>query len=1078
MSSRTTNHAKKHIPFVEGVSEEQVSAVTEYLSSVNNYWATGSAREHTYRPALVTLVERLIPGSTVVNDGAQIDCGAPDCTIIRNNLAVGYIEAKDIGSGDLSGKKPRGNKVQFDRYKASLSNIAFTDYLDFLFYKDGTFVESVRVGEVLDDGIRQLPQNFGKFVALLNCLCNAKPQDITSPTQLARLMAAKARLLQIATKDILLGENAKESTLWQLMEAFKHVIMPNTDPDEFSDIYAQTLTYGMFAARLHDDTPENFSCEEAARLIPKTNPFLRKLFKHINSEIEDETEIKWFVDEIVRLFAAADVRGIMKDYGKKRSDPMIHFYEDFLKYYDAGLRKDRGVWYTPFQIVRFIVHAVDDILVKSFGIVDGIASSDTVQIDVMENSDTGKSMTKKVQKTVPKVQVLDPATGTGTFLAECINRIYDKFHANKGKWSGYVAENLIPRLNGFEVLMAPYTMAHIKLDRILSDTGYEHNTDKRFNIFLADSLERAKDLGGSLFDVLLGAEANAANSIKRDCPVMVVMGNPPYNKKSRNNGKWITELVADYKVEPGGKEKLKERKHWLNDDYVKFIRLAQDYVERNREGVVAFITNHGFLYNLTFRGMRWRLLDCFDEIFVLDLHGGPQDEDPAPDGCANENVFPITVGTAISIFVKTGHKKKGELAKVRYAELWGTRDDKLNALCSLTLDSIEWKELTPSEPMLFFRPSETSAEEEWNGCFGVNELMPLNKSGIVTARDGLVIDTSRDKLLSRIREFCDQRIPDSEIREKYWEKRKSKSSDKYPLGDTRGWKLADARKQIVDNNHETMIKAIAYKVFDIRYIYYCREMVDWGREEVMKHFVDKENLGLVVLRGFAKDTPPGFVTDTMIEHRYWSNANMQSTDYVFPLYLYHNTMGKVEKVANFDKKVLGLIVDRLKYKPSPEELFDYIYAVLYTPEYGKHYREFLRIYFPRIPYPTDKALFKELSGIGGELRKTHLLKLKPSLDERNRIANFPKTGNNVVERVRFVNGKVYINDEQYFDNVNEDDFNFFIGGYQPAKRWLVDRKGCSLTNGDIDHYQSIVFAISRTRTLIIKLSELSKKWLV
>ena len=1060
---------KKTVQKSASVTEKE-AACAAYIDAVNDIYKKGDGTEVSYRDALSPLLRSLLPNRGVTNEPKPMERNKPDYTITADpdgGLLIAIVETKKIGAGDLAGKKDSGYKEQFDRYKAAYQTIAFTDFLDFHFYGNGAFSDSVRIGEVVDDGIRPLAENFGQFVALIERLGDAEPQTITSPTQLAQLMAAKARLLQVAAQKFLSSGNAKGSTLWELMEGFKRVLMPGTNADEFSDIYAQTLTYGMFAARLHDDTPEDFSREEAARLIPKSNPFLRKLFNHINSDIEEE--IKWPVDDIVRLFAAADVRGIMKDYGKskKRSDPMIHFYEDFLNAYDAGLRKDRGVWYTPLPVVRFIVRAVDDILVKRFGIADGIASRDMVQIEVTENCDTGKSLTKKVKKTVPKVQVLDPATGTGTFLAECINRIYGKFLANKGKWPGYVAENLIPRLNGFELLMAPYTMAHIKLDRVLADTGYEHNTDKRFNIFLTNSLEKAKDLGGSLFDILLGAEANAANAVKRDCPVMVVMGNPPYSGISQNNGKWISDLVADYKTEPGGTEKLKERKHWLNDDYVKFIRLAQDYVERRGEGVLAYINNHGLLDNPTFRGMRWRLLDCFDEIYVLNLHGNSMKHEKAPDGGKDENVFSITVGTTINIFVKTGKKKKGELAKVHYADLWGTRKDKFAYLENKSLSGVDFATVTPTAPYYLLVPQNVAGSDQYQSGFSIDELLPVNSTAVLTMGDSFAVAHTQEELQKRIIDINSKGYKETELKAKYG---LGKNYASFVLGN-------------LPIDSDSNIVRYAYRPFDDRWVCFSPKTVWRQRKPVMQHIHQHDNIALVVCKHLAtNDWNLVGVSDCLVDDCFVSNRTKER-GYVFPLYLYHDTLGKVEKVPNLDKDVVTKIEESLRASASPREkitpesIFDYIYAVLHTPEYRERYREFLKVDFPRIPYPTNAATFRKLAKIGGELRELHLMKTKPTAGERNRIANFPKGGSNAVEDVRFADGKVYINDGQYFDHVNEADFGFFIGGYQPAQKWLKDRKGRTLANEDIDHYQAIILALSRTRALMQKLSALSKEWL-
>ena len=1058
---------KKTVQKSASVTEKE-AACAAYIDAVDRMYKTHKATEVSYRDALTPLLQALLPKRGILNEPKPIACGKPDYSIMDGELAVAFVETKKIGAGDLAGKKDSGYKEQFDRYKAALETIAFTDFLDFHFYEKGECVDSVRIGEVLDGAIRPLPENFSKFVSLVQKMGDAEPQTITSPTQLARLMAAKARLLQVATRNLLAKGKAKGSMLRDLMEDFKRVLLPDTNPDEFADIYAQTLTYGMFAARLHDDTPDTFSRFEAAALIPKSNPFLKKLFVHLASDIDDE--ILWIIEDIVQLFAAANVAKIMKDYGKstKQSDPMIHFYEDFLKAYDAGLRKDRGVWYTPLPIVQFIVRAVDDILIKRFGIADGLASRDKVEVEVENENGGSRKSSKTVKKIVPKVQILDPATGTGTFLAECVNHIYGRFKANAGKWPGYVAEDLIPRLNGFEILMASYTMAHIKLDLVLAATGYRHIDDRRFNVFLTNSLEEYKDSLGPLFSMVLGEEANAANAVKRDCPVMVVMGNPPYSGISQNNGKWISDLVADYKTEPGGTEKLKERKHWLNDDYVKFIRLAQDYVERRGEGVLAYINNHGLLDNPTFRGMRWRLLDCYDEIYVLNLHGNSMKHEKAPDGGKDENVFSITVGTAINIFVKTGKKQKGELAKVHYADLWGMRKDKFAYPESKSLSGVGFTKVTPTAPLYLFVPKGTTSEDVYNNKgFRLDELMPLTSSGIVSMGDSFAYSDTRDEVEFKIQDLIEHEYTAPALKAKY----------------SLGKNYADFILKFKRENYDGgKIVSMAYRPFDSKWTYFNGDVLWRTREAVMTHFVGHDNIGLCCIRICSRDDDlPVFVTDKITDKTILSSKDNAN---VFPLYLYHDTLGNVEKVANLNSEIVAKIEESLRAsaspretKTSPESIFDYIYAVLHTPEYRERYREFLKVDFPRIPYPTNAATFRKLAKIGGELRELHLMKTKPTAGERNRIANFPKGGSNAVEDVRFVDGKVYINDGQYFDHVNEADFGFFIGGYQPAQKWLKDRKGRTLANEDIDHYQAIILALSRTRALMQKLSALSKEWL-
>ncbi len=1018
-----------------------------------------------------------------VNEAAQIDCGAPDITLIdrQSGLVIGYVEAKDVGTGDLLGRRASGNKEQFNRYKAALDNIAFTDYIEFVFYRRGEPEVSVRIAEIDGDGIRPLPENYGRFLSLIERLGNVVLQCITSPTQLARFMAAKARMLQVAAQRFLSSGKGGGSSLNDLMEGFRRILMPEVSIEEFSDIYAQTLTYGLFAARLHDTSPENFSREEAARLIPKSNPFLRKLFSHINTGIEKE--IEWAVDDIVRLFAAADVKGIMKDYGKfhKRSDPMIHFYEEFLSAYDAGLRKDRGVWYTPLPVVRFIVRAVDELLERSFGLSDGLASRDKVSIEVEENTESGRRMTKKVKKEVPKVQILDPAMGTSTFLAECVMRIYDRFAGNEGLWPGFVKDHLIPRLNGFELLMAPYTMAHIKMDMVLDATGCRTTGEERFNLFLANSLVPPPPPGGTLFDLILGDEAREANKIKRDWPVMVVLGNPPYLGESQNKGEWIIRLITDYKKEPGGKVKLVERNpKWLNNDYVKFLRLAQHYVEKNPDhgrGIVAYINPHGFLYDPTFRGMRWNLLKTFDEIYVLNLHGNSKNHERSPDGSKDENVFDIQPGVSINIFVRTGLKAPDALGKVFYADLWGKRKDKFKFLSDTDFSAVPYVELSPIAPMYFFVPKNTKGKEEYNQGFRIDELMKLNGVGICSKRDNIAIQDSKDAIQEVVSDFAHQ--SELQIKDKYHVRSESRDQKiSYAIEAVKHFGVSDE-----------LFKPISYRPFDKRWTYFTprsRGFLAYPVYNVMSHLAKRGNVALITGRqGQAvggEEWNLAFCSENIVD----LNMFYRGGGCTFPLWIYEENLGNWEKVPNLNPEIVAKIVEAIggKHKPhlslssqapTPLEIFDYIYAVLHSHEYRKNYREFLETDFPRIPYPTSAGQFNSLAKIGTELRKAHLLQFAPTKEELSTIATFPIVGSNELEILSFDSGRVTINSSQFFDHVPAEAWNMTIGGYQPAQKWLKDRKGRALTSDDCQHYRMIIYALLRTRRLMDELSVVWEK---
>ena len=624
-----------------------------YIDNINQRYQLGNATEHTFRGDLQQLIESIVPEVSATNEPKRQECGAPDYILTKKDIPVGFIEAKDIGDKDLEGKKKTGNKEQFDRYKASLNNLMFTDYLNFHLYNDGELVTKIAIAEISGDNIIAKPENFEPFENLVKDFTTHVGQTIKSPKKLAEMMAGKARLLSdIIGKALVSDEvNDQNSTLKDQMLAFKEILIHDITPKTFADVYAQTIAYGMFAARLNDPTLETFSRQEASELIPKSNPFLRKLFGYIaGPDIDDR--IKWVVDSLTDIFLACNVEEILKNYGKttKMEDPIIHFYETFLAEYDPKLRKARGVWYTPAPVVNFIVRAVDDILKTEFNLPQGLADASKTKITVNTQTPDKRSATgyKQTKQEVHKVQILDPATGTGTFLAEVIKHVNKKFKGQEGIWSSYVENNLLPRLNGFELLMASYAMAHLQLDLLLKETGFKATTNQRTRVYLTNSLEEHHPDTGTLFANWLSSEANEANHIKRDTPVMCIIGNPPYSGISSNNGKWISDLIEDYKYIDG--VHFNERKHWLNDDYVKFLRYGQHFIEKNGSGVLAFINPHGFLDNTTFRGMRWHLLKTYDKIYTIDLHGNSKKKETSPDGSADINVFDIQQGVSINIF--------------------------------------------------------------------------------------------------------------------------------------------------------------------------------------------------------------------------------------------------------------------------------------------------------------------------------------------------------------------------------------------------------------------------------------------
>jgi len=1071
--------------------------IENYIDNINQRYLLGNATEHTFRGDLQQLIESLVPEIRATNEPKRQSCGAPDYILTKKDIPVGFIEAKDIGDKDLEGKKKSVNKEQFDRYKASLDNLIFTDYIDFHLYNDGEFITKIAIAEVTEKGIVALPQNFARFENLIKDFCTHIGQNIKSPKKLAEMMAGKARLLSDVIGNALTSDEThnEDSTLKEQMIAFKNILIHDITPKGFADVYAQTIAYGMFAARLHDPTLDTFSRQEAAELIPKSNPFLRRLFGYIaGPDIDDR--IKWIVDNLTEIFLACNVEEILKNYGKitKMEDPIIHFYETFLSEYDPKLRKARGVWYTPAPVVNFIVRAVDDILKTEFNLPQGLADTSKTKITVNTQTPDKRSTTgyKQMEKEVHKVQILDPATGTGTFLAEVIKHVNKKFKGQEGIWSSYVEKHLLPRLNGFELLMASYAMAHLQLDLLLKETGFKATTNQRTRVYLTNSLEEYHPDTGTLFANWLSSEANEANHIKRDTPVMCIIGNPPYSGISSNNGKWISDLIEDYKYVD--RVHFNERKHWLNDDYVKFLRYGQHFIEKNGSGVLAFINPHGFLDNPTFRGMRWNLLKTYDKIYTIDLHGNNKKKEICPDGSIDQNVFDIMQGVAITIFIKTGAKKKNELGKVFHYDLFGKRDLKYNFLSNHSLKDIRFEQLSPQKPFMFFVPKDNTGREDYDKGFRVDELFAVNVTGVLTARDAVVIDMDKNNLLSRIKKFANIQYSDEEIRQWLFP---NKKDGKYLAGDSRGWKLAEARKKIVENNHNTIIRDIDYRPFDIRKIYYSTDMVDWGRQKYMHHFIEGNNVGLMICRQTAIDSWEHIgITKTIADDSRVSNRSKER-GYILPLYLYpkNNEQQTIEKTTtrkpNLNQEIVNEIAAKLglsftneketkENTFAPIDVLDYIYAVLHSPTYREKYKEFLKIDFPRVPYPKDKNEFWQLVKLGEEIRQIHLLE-SPIVEDY--ITTYPKDGSNIIitkiakkdwelfdEEKQL--GRIWINEEQYFDNIPLTAWEFYIGGYQPAQKWLKDRKERTLEFDDILHYQKIIVALFETDRLMKEIDKI------
>lgn len=1003
----------------------------QYLAEVMGALSTGKAREHAYRPAIQKLFESLLDGLKILNDPARSEHGNPDFVFLRGDLTAGYAETKDIGV-DLD-RVERGEQMR--RY-FGYSNLILTDYLDFRFFRNGErYGEPIVIGILSGGVIVPKAENFALLERTISDFFSSKPETIRSGERLAKIMGGKARRIRENVARYVSDSSEKSGELKSLFEVMKKLLVHDLSTEAFADMYAQTLVYGLFVARYHDETPETFTRQEARDLVPDSNPLLRHFFDHIAGANFDR-RLGMIVDELCEVFSAADVREIMeRHYGKmtlwgereNAPDPVIHFYEDFLKEYDSEQRVRMGAFYTPLPVVRFIVRSVDAILKRDFDISGGL--SDTRKIETVKSVQG-----RKHKESVHEVQVLDPATGTGTFLNETIRFLYKGFSGQEGRWSRYVDDDLLPRIHGFELMMAPYTIAHLKLGMTFRETGYE-KFSRRLGIYLTNSLEEGYKVERNLFESIgfvksIAEESRSAAAVKNDTPIMIVLGNPPYSVASSNRGEWIQNLIADYK------KNLNERKINLDDDYIKFLRLAEHFVEKNKRGVVAMITNNSFLDGVTHREMRRHLLETFDDIFVLDLHGNAKKKETDPDGGKDENVFDIQQGVSITLFVRTSRTKK-KLGTVSHAELFGHRKEKYVALADADIEKMAWKKLCPVAPYYFFVPKDFSLEEDYAKGFKVDELFRMYTSGIETQKDSLVIRFTEEELQG-VRFDLENKDDESIYQQ-------------YGIHDSRDWNLKDARIDIQNAKNSKIL----YRPFDVRWTFYSgktKGILAYPRDEVMRN-MQKENVSILIARTFSSSK----LFDRMFISSIIGDRHSASDQtYACPLYLYHQDG---TKTVNFDQEIFDAIKRNLSGVVTPEDVLDYVYAALHSPSYREKYKEFLKIDFPRVPYPESDASFRLLVAKGRELRGLHLME-SPNL--REYITTFPIAGSNVVEKVSYRDGKVFINETQYFGSVPESAWNFFVGGYQPAQKWLKDRKGRTLGNADLEHWQKIIVALTET----------------
>lgn len=1024
-------------------------AVAQYVAEVTKHAAVESSREHSYRPAQVRLFEALADVH-VVNDGAQSGGNMPDFVFLskfNTDIPLAYGEAKDLGSNL--------NKVeqsdQLTRYGA-YENLLLTDALEFRFYHHGERYRSVPVAFQSPDGsLTPQPQNYRVLADEFASLVSKPMTKVTSASRLADIMAAKARRIHAMSSQIL-SESDGSDDLTKVYELVRRMLIPNLSHEEFVDMYSQTIVYGLFSARFYDENLETFSRHEALDLLAKTTPFLREFFGHV-AGVNFDWRLTFPVDELAEVLRISDVRGILNKFldregaGVRGKDPIIHFYEDFLRSFDKETKVKRGVFYTPAPLAQFIVRGVDRILKDEFDLPRGLADSSRLTVK-MKAQQKGPKTTQDVR--MHRVQVLDPAVGTGTFLNEVIKYVEQSFENQKGRWPSYVTKDLIPRIQGFELMMAPYTIAHMKLGLTLLRSSAE--IPERLKIYLTNSLERAAELNHDLFTIgladALNEESLRASEIKSERPIMVVLGNPPWSGESSNKSQYARKFVDRYKVEPGGNwdTPLQERNpKWLSDDYVKFTSFAHGLIQRNGEGIMAFVTNNGYLENPTFRGMRGRLARDFDKLYVLDLHGSSLKKEITPDGVKDVNVFDIQNGAAVIFAVKTSTSVKP--AEVYVADLYGTREEKFASLEG----EIEWTQINLHKKTYRFKPDYTDDADTYEKGVSVQDLFNVTSTGIVTARDNFTVSTNRDELWQRMERFVQMDI--------------ETARQEFRLrNDVRDWTVQGAKEDVFSNYGLGHIEKIAYRPLDYRWTYYTghtRGVICYPRDEVSRHLIDHENWAL----GYGRTAKDGdFSSVVVVNHPMEAKCAESSTQSkMAPLWIYTDDG---QRHSNFNQTELKRLVPGRIFPERPKDLdiFDYCYGALSDPGYRADYAELLIADYPRVPVPSSVKEFEDFRQFGQNLRLCHTLDEAAKLDTFQ--FGFPEGGLNQIADPKWEHERVYLNNVQYIDGVPRAVWEYRIGGYFPAQKWLKDRKGDQLADEDLDVYLRILAALKRATGLI------------
>lgn len=1009
----------------------------EYFQDIFKTSRIGDATEASYYPDLKNLLNKFLskkgfdPSITVQPKRQAV--GIPDFTIRKGKELIGYMEAKDPKYENLDNLPDRDQK-QIKRYIEKLPNLILTNYFDFWLYREGRLIKKINIGvaRILNE-LKTIPplQNEDKLVELLNLFFAYYIPEKRTPKALAEELAKRAQLLPQSIVEELL--NDQETEIDRIYNAFKEYLMSDLTPDSFADIYAQTLTYGLFTARLNYPK-KDFDRKKAGDYIPKSVKILRDTFNLISSDAIPES-LESYVDDIATILAHADIEQIKTQLKNRtgESDPLIHFYETFLGAYDPAKRKSLGVYYTPLPVVTYITKSINQLLKDKFNIKDGLADE--------------------------KVTLLDPASGTLTFPAEAINRAVEEQKRYSESVSG-LKNHFLNHFFAFEILMAPYIIGHLRMGLLFEELKIPLKEGERFPLYLTNSLDFSEVHHSSFpFIADLAEEAEEAKKVKEK-DILVILGNPPYTSEKKEKGslsEWIKEKLQDY-AKGLGVEKEK-KKGVLQDDYIRFIRFAHWKIDHYGKGIVAFITNNSYLDGIIHRSMRKQLLDSFEEIYILNLHGNSRIKEKTPEGGIDKNVFDIQQGVAISIFVKTGDKK---LAKIFYKDLWGLREEKYEYLNKNIINKKELKQIEPQANDYYFARKDYSLKTKWDSWLGLDKIFKKYVSGVETKRDDLVIDFDKHILKNRIMSFANA-VGDEKF-----------MLESFNLSDKSDLNINKAQVKLRDLNIDEKIINFSYRPFDKRWLFYDESLVSRTRKPLMDSLVvlDRHNIALNATRQLKSGHKfaHALVSDSPTDRILLSNTTSEAS-YVFPLNIISNE-GQQEVLFKrqisstnfslafwqwFDANSLGSTVP-------PYYIFYYIYAILYSNIYREKYFEVLKSDFPHIPFTKNSDLFFKLSKLGNQLANLHLLKSDSSDSFAVKLYG---QGDNSVEKREWKNDQVWINDKQYFASIKENIWKYYIGGYQIADKWLKDRQNrqnSKLDREEVKTYCKMILSVIKTIT--------------